>query len=94
MDHQASIDLLESTHSFPGVVPIKAIGSNENDFASRVIAAAAEELASPGEIESQVRATPGGRHVSVTLHVSVQTPQQVLAIYARIREVEGLTLLF
>ena len=94
MEHSEAIELLESTHAFPGVVPIKAIGTSDNDFVGRVVAAAAEELASQAEVDHQVRETPGGRHVSVTLHVSVQTPQQVLAIYARIREVEGLTLLF
>jgi putative lipoic acid-binding regulatory protein len=94
MDHRPSIDLLESSHAFPGIYQIKAIGSAEGDFTARVLAAAAEELASPAEIDHSVRATPGGRHVSLTLDITVQNAEQVRAIYARIREVEGLTLLF
>ena len=94
MDHRPSTDLLESSHAFPGVYQIKAIGAAEGGFVDRVLAAAAEELASPGEIDHAVKETRGGRHVSVTLDITVQNAEQVRAIYARIREVEGLTLLF
>jgi hypothetical protein len=93
MDHRPSIDLLESIHAFPGVYQIKAIGASEVGFVDRVLAAAAEELATPGEIDYSVRETRGGRHVAVTLDLTVQTAEQVRAIYARIREVEGLTLI-
>lgn len=94
MDHRPSSELLESHHSFPGVYQIKAIGSAEGDFTARVLAVAAEELASPYEIDHSVRSTRGGRHVAITLVITVQNAEQVRAIYARIREVEGLTLLF
>jgi len=93
-DHRPSEDLLVSNHSFPGTYQIKAIGSAENDFAARVVEAAALELASAAEIDHIVRSTPNGRHVSLTLDITVQTPDQVRAIYARLREVEGVTLLF
>lgn len=94
MDHRPSIDLLESSHAFPGVYRIKAIGATGGDFVARVLAAAAEEVASAAEIDHSVRETRGGRHVALTLDVTVQSAEQVRAIYARIREVEGLTLLF
>ncbi len=93
MDADAADDLLVSHHQFPGTYRIKAIGTTSGDFPARVIAAAAEELAGPGEVESEVRETAGGRHVAVTLDLTVQTPEQVRAIYARLRQVEGLTLL-
>jgi uncharacterized protein len=94
MDHRPSVELLESTHPFPGTYQIKAIGSAERDFAGRVVRAASEELASPGELDYSVRTTPGGRHMAVTLDITVQSAVQVRAIYARIQEVEGLTLVF
>ncbi len=94
MDHRPSIDLLESTHAFPGVYRIKAIGSNEGAFVDRVVAAAAGELASPAEIDHSVKETRGGRHTSVTLDLTVQSAEQVRRIYEKLREVEGLTLLF
>jgi putative lipoic acid-binding regulatory protein len=93
MDTRPSEDLLESHHAFPGVYHIKAIGSLDDDFPARVVAAALTELAGPSEIEHVVRETKGGRHASVSLDITVQSAEQVRAIYERIREVEGLTLL-
>ena len=93
-DHRPSEDLLVSNHTFPGVYQIKAIGSADDDFAARVVEAAAQELASAGEIDHVVRSTPNGKHVSLTMDITVQTPDQVRAIYARLREVKGITLLF
>jgi putative lipoic acid-binding regulatory protein len=92
-DHRPSEDLLESHHEFPGPYQIKAIGASESGFPARVVAAAVRVLGDPGDLESSVRETKGGRHVAVTLHLTVQSAEQVRAIYAAIREVEGLTLL-
>ncbi len=94
MDHRPSEDLLESSHPFPGTYQIKAIGAAEDDFVSRVVEAVVSELATPSELDHSVRVTPGGRHVSLTLEMNVQSAEQVRAIYARLREVKGLTLLF
>jgi putative lipoic acid-binding regulatory protein len=94
MDHCPSLDLLESTHTFPGTYQIRVIGSAADDFAGRVLAAASSELAAASELEHSIRTTPGGRHLSLTLHLTVQSAHQVRAIYARIQDVEGLTLLF
>ncbi len=94
MDHVPSEDLLHSVHPFPGTYQIKAIGSADDDFVARVVEAVVSELATPGELEHSVRVTPGGRHVSLTMDVTVQSAEQVRSIYTRIREVKGLTLLF
>jgi putative lipoic acid-binding regulatory protein len=94
MDHRPSEDLLESNHPFPGTYQIKAIGTSENDFVARVVEAVVSELATPSELDHSVRVTPNGRHVSLTLEMNVQSADQVRAIYARIRDVKGLTLLF
>ena len=93
MDHGPSIDALESIHSFPGEFHIKAIGSVDDGFEQRVVEAAASELATPGELDYTVRATPGGRHVAVSLTVTVQSAEQVRAIYASIKAVPGLAVL-
>ena len=87
-------ELLESVHSFPGSFQIKAIGAASDDFEGRVVAAAASELASASEVDHSVRSTPDGRHIAVTLDLTVQTPAQVKAVYERLREVEGLAFLF
>jgi len=94
MDHRPSLDLLESTHLFPGTYRIKAIGTVDDDFESRVIEAVVAELTSMSEVDHSVRTTPGGRHVAITMDLTVQTAQQVRDIYARLSELAGLTFLF
>jgi putative lipoic acid-binding regulatory protein len=93
MDHRPTVELLESTHLFPGVYKIKAIGRALDDFESRVIDAVCSHLPARSDLDYSVRTTPGGRHVAVTLDISVQSAEQVRAIYAEIRELDGLTLL-
>src|SRR3954452_16791500 len=94
MDTRPSLELLESTHPFPGVYQIKAIGVVDDDFEGRVVEAVIAELATPSELDYSVRITPNGRHVALTLDITVQNAEQVRGIYARVRELEGLTLLF
>ena len=93
MDHRPSLELLESNHTFPGVYQIKAIGSVDGGFEARVAEAVRAELASPSDLDYTARTTPGGRHVALTLHVTVQTAEQVREIYGRVRAVEGLHML-
>jgi putative lipoic acid-binding regulatory protein len=93
MDHLPSIDLLEATHRFPGLYQFKAIGNVEDDFEARVLEAVRAETSSASDVQHSARTTPRGRHVSVTLQVAVDTPEQVRTIYARLQEVQGLTLL-
>jgi len=89
-----SVELLEAVHLFPGNYQIRAIGAASGDFETRVINAVQDEVATPSEVEHSARYTPGGRHVSVTLDITVQSAEQVRSIYARLHEVEGLRLLF
>lgn len=88
------IDLLESNHPFPGTFQIKAIGQAEDDFEGRILAAVQEHVPAWSDLDHSVRSTPGGRHVALTLDVNVQSAAQVLAIYATLREVRGLKVLF
>ena len=93
-DHRPSVELLESTHPFPGSYTIKAIGQADDDFEQRVIAAVSAYLAAASDLDYTVRATKGGRHVALTLDINVQNAEQVRSIYAELRDVRGLTLLF
>jgi putative lipoic acid-binding regulatory protein len=93
-DHRPSVELLESTHLFPGVYRIKAIGRVDGDFERRVVDAVVSQLPARSDLDYSVRTTPGGRHIALTLDICVQTAEQVRSIYAEVREIEGLTLLF
>jgi len=75
------------------VYQMKAIGTAADDFEARLIAAVTSELASASELDFSVRSTPGGRHVAVTLDITVQSADQVRLIYSRVRELPGLLML-
>lgn len=94
MGQGPSVELLESTHSFPCEFKIKAIGSADDDFESRVVEAVSAFLPARSDLDYSVRTTPAGRHVAITLDLTVQTAEQVLAIYAELRELKGITHLF
>jgi putative lipoic acid-binding regulatory protein len=93
VDGPPPAELLESVHEFPGTYVIKAIGPAGVDFVARVVAAAESEATVPSDVSHHARESGGGRHVAVTLEVQVQSAQQVQALYAAIRRVEGLTML-
>ena len=77
MVERHSVELLESTHSFPGEFKIKAIGSADDDFESRVVEAVSAHLPARSDLDYSVRSTAGGRHVAITLDLTVQTAEQV-----------------
>lgn len=93
-DDLPSIELLETTHQFPGPYLFKAIGRVEDGFAARVVAAVRDELESDVDPPFRLKETSGGRHVSVTLEPHVESAPQVLAIYRRLRQTTGLVVLF
>jgi len=92
-DHRPSAELLDSAHVFPCDYQIKAIGTAANDFERQVVEAVTAELVNASDLHYSVRTTPGGRHVSLTLEVRVQSAEQVRTIYARLHAVEGMTML-
>jgi putative lipoic acid-binding regulatory protein len=94
MNDLPSIELLESTHTFPGPYMFKVIGLAERGFVARAVAAVREELVEPVDPPFRVRETAGGKHVAVTVQPTVQTARQVLAIYGRLRTLAGLVVLW
>lgn len=92
MDNLPSIELLEETHSFPGRYMFKVIGRADGGFVARVVAAVREELEEETDPPYSLRHTQNGRHVSVTLEPYVESVFQVLAVYSRIRETDGLVM--
>ena len=94
MNELPAIELLEANHTFPGPYIFKAIGSVENGFVARVVAAVRDELAAEHDPPFKVREAAGGRHVAVTLEPTLQSARQVLAVYRRIRGMAGLLFLW
>ena len=87
-------DLLETTHAFPGVYVFKIIGSADDAIVARIIAVFRQELTIEVDPPFRVRESAGGRHLSVSVEPTVQSAEQVLAIYRRLGEVQGIVMLF
>lgn len=94
MSDLPTTNLLESTHKFPGPYMFKVIGRMQGGFAARVVAAVREELRFETDPPFSTHETPSGRHVSVTLEPELASGEQVLAVYARLRRVEGVVVLW
>lgn len=86
-------ELLEATHRFPGKFLFKVIGRSDDEFAARVVATVREALSHDFDPPYELRHTPGGRHVAVNIEPWVESSEQALVIFARIREVSGLVML-
>jgi putative lipoic acid-binding regulatory protein len=89
-----TIDLLERAHAFPCQYLFKFIGKADQGLLARVIAVVREELAFETDPPFRVREAVGGRHMSITLEPTVQSAQQVLAIYRRIGTLDGVIMMF
>lgn len=93
MENLPSVEILESMHQFPGPYMFKVIGKVERAFVARVIHAVREELQLSSDPPFTLRQTPGGRHVAITLEPHVPSSSSVLAVYRRVRTIEGLVML-
>ena len=93
MSSLPSLELLESTHTFPCRFTFKAIGSDVENFTGRVIASVRDHLADDAEPSFSIRKTTSGRHLCVTIEPNVDSAQTVLSIYQSLHELEGLVML-
>lgn len=93
MDNLPTIELLESTHTFPCAYTFKVIGLAEENFVGRVVQSVRGELPGDNEPPFSSRRTAAGRHVSVTIEPTLDDASQVLDIYRSLSELEGLVLL-
>jgi putative lipoic acid-binding regulatory protein len=93
MDSGPSLELLVATHQFPGKYVFKVIGHPVDDFPGRVVAVVRSELQQSFDAPFQIRETASGRHVSVTIEPWIDAPEQVLAIYGRLKTEVGLVML-
>ena len=88
-----TIELLETTHSFPTTYMFKVIGKSDRGFVGRAVAALRDELGLDIDPPYVTRDAVGGRHVSVTISPMLLRPQQVIDIYQRLAKLDGLVML-
>lgn len=94
MNDLPTLELLESVHRFPGSFMFKVIGKVEGGFAARVVAAVREELSLEQDPPFRLRETANGKHVAVTVEPMVQSSQQVLLVYQRVKTLTGVVMFF
>jgi putative lipoic acid-binding regulatory protein len=90
---EEALELLRQTHDFPARVMVKVIGVNQNALALRVAAAIRDSLGLPDDPDLQIRETPAGRHIAVTVEPEFQTAEEVLDAYEVIRQLDGVVML-
>lgn len=86
-------ELLDAVHNFPCQYVFKAVGLADDEFVSRVVVTIRETLELEFDPPFETRETPAGRHVSVTVTLSVQSSDEVLLIYERMSGITGLVML-
>jgi putative lipoic acid-binding regulatory protein len=94
LENLPSVELLEAVHRFPGPYMFKVIGRTENGFIARAVAAVRDEIAAAVDPPFRVREAAGGRHVAVTLELTMQTAEQVRGVYRRLMKLRGLVILW
>ena len=93
MSQDSFIEKLEETHSFPGPYTLKVIGTNDASFIAQVLRVARESLDLPDDPEHSSRESKSGKHISVTLELTVESAHGVVRLYEEMHQIEGLTML-
>ena len=88
-----SVEILEARHNFPCAYTFKVIGSTDDNFLARVIAAVRDELQMDIDPDYSMRSTKTGAHIAITLEPECKSPQQVLAVYSRLSGMNGIVML-
>jgi len=87
-----AISLLEQCHSFPCIYMFKVIGENTSAFYGAVLAEVSTELGGMMGQKANLtsRLSSGGKYLSVTLRLEMESAEQVLKLYERFSKVKGL----
>jgi len=88
-----ALKLLEEHHQFPGPYTFKVIGPWEDGFVDAVKHAAVGVVQKASDCKLSTRPSSKGRYVSISLDVTMQDSAQVLAMYAALRQVDGVVIL-
>jgi len=86
-------EALEQGHTFPGPFLFKIIGKPEDQFVERVVSRVRQELELDEEPDFQTKSTPAGRHVSITMEPRVRSADDVVSLYAALRDMPGVVFL-
>ena len=87
---QRMLDLLEATHDFPGNYLLTVVVRSDEKVTADVMAAASAHLAATLPASAlTTRPSKGGKYLSLRITIPCESAQQVLDIYARVKDVTG-----
>ncbi len=89
---EQAIELLNSTHTFPARVMVKAIGVNQFGFELRVVEIVRTHLELTEDPPFTVRLSNSDRHIAVTVEPLFQKAEEVLTLYDALRTLEDLVM--
>jgi putative lipoic acid-binding regulatory protein len=91
MKRSEAIALLEQHHSFPGPYVFKLIGDNTSHFYDTVLAEVAKEFGEMGPgWRFSTRKSSGGRYLSITLTLQMESGEHVVRFYERFSKLDEL----
>jgi putative lipoic acid-binding regulatory protein len=94
-DRARALALLEATHQFPVDYAVSIITVNDEAVVSEMRAAVEDGLPEPlSDAHYQTVQSRGGRYTSHRFKVPCREPQEVLALYDRVRRVKGVITVF
>lgn len=85
-------DLLLANHSFPGAYVIKAFGPAEADFRAGIRSACVHTVTA-ARVKFSERSSKHGNKVCITAAIEAQDVDEVIALYERLYDVPGLSLI-
>jgi putative lipoic acid-binding regulatory protein len=89
---EMSIELLESTHEFPGPYTIKVFGPHNQEFLDRVRDTTKAVLMG-GAFDLTFRASSRGTHGCATVEAQVEDAQQVILLYGELANIDGVRMI-
>ena len=89
-----SLELLESTHQFPGQFTFKVIGDSRADFTEDALKSTVLALGETREISHSSRTSSAGNHIAVTISVHVKSSHEVHAVYRNLLGINAIRALF
>ena len=76
----------ESPFQYPARYPVKVIGLAADDFTAHAVALVERASGARAEGPPEVRSSGGGKYLSVTVEVTLESEERRLAIYAALRQ--------
>lgn len=92
-DRESTLQALRDVHQFPGPFRFKVIGENTPEFVARVMQTVVLVVGHHSQPQVTFRESAHGRHQSISLTATLASAEQVLDVYAALRDVQGVRFL-